>query len=312
MNPWFLGAYAGYASFADKNKENDAQYLSGLQDLAHIAGLELPFYGDLSESNSDKLLRTLPKHWDYIVTLLPGTMQALSKQSDIGLASQTADGRKAAMNRMTLVHRRVHEINQRCGRSAVRAIELHSAPTKPFGNTQALYSSLEELQTWDWQGADLILEHCDTWRSDGASIKGFLSLREELGVLKDLDIRLGLNWGRSVIEERDPEGAMKHIAAAGEQLGSFFFSGTALDDPQYGSWADSHAPLQLDSGGVWNPSQGLLTPARVSQTCRALADRPGVLLGIKVQPSPASLTIAQRLDFLAQQINAFEAARAAV
>ncbi len=311
MNPWFLGAYAGYSSFEDKNKENDATYLRGLQDLPHIAGLELPFYSDLSETNSDKVLRSLPKNWDYILTLLPGTMQAIGKQADFGLASTASPGRKAAMNRMTIVHRRIHEINERCGRAAVRAVELHSAPTKPFASAQALYSSLEELQTWDWQGARLLLEHCDSWRPDGGSIKGFLGLKEELSVLKDLDVRLSLNWGRSVLEEQDTETAIRHITLGREKLGAYFFSGTSLNDAVYGSWRDSHAPLKLQSDAVWEPQQGLLTSREVTRVCKLVQDIPGILLGIKVQAAPASLTLLQRLDFLAQQLEAFEKARIA-
>lgn len=309
MNPWFLGAYAGYASFADKNPDNDAHYLRGLQELPHIAGLELPFYSDLSETNSDRFLRGLPKHWDYILTLLPGTMQSLGRQAEFGLASSSAEGRKAAMARMTLVHRRIHEINDRCGRAAVRAIELHSAPTKPLADAHSLYSSLEELETWDWQGARLLLEHCDSWREDGGSIKGFLPLQEELGVLREFDVQLALNWGRSVLEERDPEAALKHIAMGREQLGAFFFSGTTAEDPLYGSWQDSHAPLKLETQEPWEPKHGLLTPLRVRELCELLETIPGLLLGIKVQPSPPHLTIEQRLDFLARQISAFEKAR---
>ncbi|RZA15994.1 MAG: DUF4862 family protein, partial [Proteobacteria bacterium] len=131
MKGWYLGAYAGYASLADKSVESDARYWDGLTLLPHLAGLELPFYSDLSESGrSDKFLRTLPKHWDYIITLLPGTMQSLALQPDYGLASKSSEGRKAALSRMALVHRRIHEINDRMGRQAVRGIEIHSAPTR--------------------------------------------------------------------------------------------------------------------------------------------------------------------------------------
>jgi hypothetical protein len=312
MNPWFLGAYAGYASFADKNKENDAYYMRGLEELPHIAGLELPFYSDLSETNSDKFLRTLPKHWDYIITLLPGTMQSLSKQPEFGIASTSAEGRRAAMSRMAVLHRRVHEINNRCGRSAVRAIELHSAPTRPYAEAQYLYASLEELESWDWQGAQLLIEHCDSWQPEGGSIKGFLPLKDELGVLRDLDVKLSLNWGRSVLEERDPLGALNHIKLSQNQLGAFFFSGTSLEDPVYGSWQDSHVPMMLGSAEPWEPAKGLLTPERVVEAIRELNRIPGVLLGIKVQPTPPSLTIDQRLEFLGQQIRAFEKARASV
>ena len=308
MNPWFLAAYAGYASFAHKNKENDVRYLEGLQDLPSVAGLELPFYSDLSETNSDKFLRTLPKHWDYILTLLPGTMQSLGKTPGFGLASTSAEGRRAAMSRMALVHRRIHEINDRCGRAAVRAVELHSAPTRPFADAQSLYNSLEELDDWDWQGTQLLLEHCDSWREDGSSVKGFMTLKEELGILRELTVGLALNWGRSVLEERDVSAALNHIEMGREQLGAFFFSGTTLNDPVYGSWTDSHAPLKLGSKEPWEPQVGLLTEVRVRETYNALKGIPGLMMGIKVQPTPPELTIEQRLDFLAQQINAFDKA----
>ncbi|MBC7661917.1 MAG: DUF4862 family protein [Chitinophagaceae bacterium] len=316
MKGWFLGAYAGYASFAAKTADTDAAYMQGLQELPHLAGLELPFYSDLSETASDRYLRTLPKHWDYVLTLLPGTMQSLANQPDFGLASPQPEGRKAAMSRMTLVHRRLHEINARCGRQAVQAIEVHSAPSGPQGSTEALYRSFEELSAWDWQGARLMLEHCDAWKPNGTSVKGFLPLHDELGVLKQLDERvtMSLNWGRSALEAQSGDEPLNHIKKAQDSglLGAFFFSGTALNDPLYGSWTDSHVPLRLPDPAPWQASQGLLTPAVVTGVCRVLQASPYILWGIKVQPAPASLSVAERLDFLAQQILGFEQARLAV
>ena len=57
--------------------------------------------------------------------------------------------------------------------------------------------------------------------------------------------RIAINWGRSVIEARDPEAALSHLEAAQKAalLGALVFSGCTPNDPLYGKWEDSHAPF---------------------------------------------------------------------
>lgn len=306
---WFLGAYAGYANFADKLKtsENEALYREGLNSLHHLRGLELPFYQDIHELDGAGLIAWLPRDWEYIVTCLPGTMNALATNPDYGLASVSEFGRKAALERMKKVHERVQEINDRIGKPAVVGIEIHSAPRGERASPEALRKSLEELVSWDFDGAQLILEHCDAWHPDGQFSKGFLSLQTELSTLKDLPIGIGLNWGRSVLEGRRVETIHRHLELADIKLASLFFSGTAIADPLYGNWQDNHAAIRLDSNEPWESTGSLLTQESM-EDCKEFIKNPQVKLGLKVQPFPTNLTIEQRLAFLRQQLEAADIA----
>jgi hypothetical protein len=311
VNSWFLGAYAGYANLPvdKKTRENEALYREGLLHLPWVRGLELPFYEDIHEHDSKALIEWLPKSWDYIVTTLPGTMNALAENSYYGLASPDRSGREAALDRLKVVRQRVDEIHTRHGRSSIKGIEIHSAPRGSIGSADDLRRSLEELVSWEWGGAKLILEHCDAWHPDGGFSKGFLTLQSELALLTRLPIGVGLNWGRSVLEGRRAETIHRHIKLAGRRLLSLFFSGTAIADPLYGTWQDNHAAIRLDSSEIWEATGSLLTPEAI-EDCREFIEQPDLYLGLKVQPFPVSLSIEQRLSFLRQQLSAANTALA--
>lgn len=305
---WMLGAYAGYASVQQKSSQAEQDFWRGLKDLPALRGLELPFYEDLHPEDSDAFMRILPRDWDYILTLLPGTMAALQKNPDFGLASRSESGREQALQLCERARQRILQINEHCGRPAVLAVELHSAPTRSHGPDRsasaAFAASLESLRAKDWGGCEILIEHCDALRPGIQPVKGFLDLDDELSIAKRLGLRLNLNWGRSVIEERDGNGAIRHIQRTKESLAAFFFSGVTVDDPIYGSWLDNHAPLRLFSDRPWEAQGSLLSREAVEETLATLGE--GKILGIKVQPAPASLSLDQRLEFLAQQVLAFE------
>ena len=101
------------------------------------------------------------------------------------------------------------------------AVEIHSAPNrgaaKDVGNSSSAASfaaSLKELLSWDWQGAKLVVEHCDAYTQDHTPQKGFLGLDEEIEAVNIANsggdrTRIGvcINWARSVIETRNTQTA---------------------------------------------------------------------------------------------------------
>jgi hypothetical protein len=112
-------------------------------------------------------------------------------------------------------------MNDRLGRRVVLAVEIHSAPgsenriVKP--NSSAFQRSLDEAAALDWDGAALLVEHCDAYIAGQKPAKGFLTLADEIGALSSLSgspMGLSLNWGRSMIELRDPGRVIDHVTAA--------------------------------------------------------------------------------------------------
>lgn len=309
MNRWFLGAYAAFAHFDDmlKTKENEALFREGLLLLPHVRGLELPFYDDLHERDVPELLAWLPSQWEYIITCLPGTMMSLGRDPDYGLASRSEEGRNLALKDLERVRQRVREIHDRHGLKSVRGIEVHSAPRGDQAGAEALRRSIETLLSWDWDGAEILLEHCDAWHKDGAFSKGFMRLQSELSTIKGISVGMSLNWGRSVLEGRRSETIHRHIELANSKLRSLFFSGTAIGDPLYGSWLDNHAAIRLDSTELWE-AQGSLLTQEAMEDCLELVRARNLYLGLKVQPFPTSLTLTERLAFLRQQLEAANAA----
>ncbi len=309
---WILGAYAGNASLGEATREAEDRWWGGLRELPHVKGLELPFYADIHAQDPLGLVNRLPLDWEYAVTPLPGTMNLLGRNPGIGLAAQDKDLRKVALDRYVLVRERIDAIHQRAGAAIVRAVQVHSAPTRPYARPDAFQASLETLLEWDFGGAELWIEHCDAYAADKTFSKGFFTLDEEREVaarVKHPKLKFALNWGRSAVEARDADEPLRQLEQLGDRVGGFLFSGTAADDPLYGAWQDNHAPLATGSRLPWEPTRGLMTKDRVAAILQNIPKDSPLQLGIKVQPAPSSLTLPQRLDFLKQQLEAFESLR---
>jgi hypothetical protein len=63
------------------------------------------------------------------------------------------------------------------------AQEVHSAPTQggdATASAASLKTSLLELLTEDWSGAQIVVEHCDAFVAAHPPQKGFLTLEQEL------------------------------------------------------------------------------------------------------------------------------------
>jgi hypothetical protein len=143
----------------------------------------------------------------------------------------------------------VVSLNDTLGRAAVSAVELHSAPTAHDVTSArgAFARSLDIVTGWDWDGAQILLEHVDAKVDGHAPDKGFLSLEDELDVLSEGSLPMGvlINWGRSAIELRSAARVVDHVAMARDAgvLRGLVFSGVSAVPTRYGeAWADQHLP----------------------------------------------------------------------
>lgn len=293
----FVAAYA--VSPPAFSAEAEAAVYSGLADLG-VAGLEQPFFGSLHRHDEAFLLGRLRPEWDFVLTVLPGTMDRLKEDPAFGLASRDEDGRRRALDFMRRAREAAGRLDANQGRRAVRAVQVHSAP-RPRPCPEAFADSLSELRSWDWGGATLLVEHCDAARADGAHDKGFLRLEDEVAAVRASSGRTpaacSLNWGRSALEGRSARTPLEHadrLRAAG-LFGALFFSGVTPAHPDYGSWRDSHVPFSTSCPA------SLLTPAAARE---ALTPGAPPIVGVKVQPLPASLDVPARLAVLADALAA--------
>ena len=299
--PHILGAYATSPCQTAWDPAAEAAFYDGLTAIPGVDGFELPFTGALHPFDEAWLLRHLPAGWRHVVTCLPGTMQRLAGNPHFGLASDDAAGRASAVAFAGEARDAVARLNRRLGPGSVLAVELHSAPSRAAAGVRSsaasLAASLAELAVLDWDGADLVIEHCDAFTPAHPAHKGFLSLDDELAAIElteaDAAARSGgaalgmsVNWARSVLETRDPATGCAHVAriAAAGRLSGIVFSGCGSDpDQPYGAWQDNHMPAGEGS---------LLTAAAIRATLAA--GRPG-FIGVKVGARPADLSVARRI-----------------
>ncbi len=294
--PFVLGAYASLPA-----PELEADYYQLLAAQPWVSGVEIPYPGQLA-TQAPLLASRLAEHWDFnTITAIPGTMQHVWKDANFGLASPDDAGRQAALEFTRLLHRDLGQLCELSGRALVARVQLHSAPTG-LADGDAFKRSLEQLLTWDWFGAKLVIEHCDKFIEQRKPEKGFLSLETEIEVVSQFGIGLHINWGRSVVEGRQAETAYQHVLAAGESgvLDGLLFSGAGPEETQYGyGWIDGHLPAQVDE------PTSLMSEAEIKRCARLALNQGCHYLGAKVcVPKQASLE--QRLAMLTNIYQACE------
>lgn len=268
---------AGYT--AAPAEKNDARiYYQQLATVERAGGLELSWKEQHTAAEIAELLEIVPKHWVFTVNAIPATAQAWAKDPRFGLASPDETGRRAAVDLVGRIAASVKQINQAAGRTVVLAVELQSAPG--FGNrsyiaqADALALSLQEVGQFDWQGTEVLLEHCDAWVPGQTPAKGFLPLSEELAVLKGLantPIGISLNWGRSLLELRDPDRVGEHLIEARNSglLRGYTLSGASGVDNAVGKgWADSHLAFKDLPDAAYAEPGSLMTLGHARQTVR--------------------------------------------
>jgi Domain of unknown function (DUF4862) len=291
-----VGAYA--AAGQDWGGAELASFYAALADLSGIGGLELPAAQLDLMASSRNAEAALPDRWDYEVTSLPASMSALQASAEYGLASVSATGRAAAVADAERVRTAVARFSDKLGRPAVRTVTLVSAPTRdpltPAGQARAAFAqSLTELESRDWCGAGLVIEHCDAAVPGQVPAKGFLDLNDELDVLAampGMPARAVINWGRSAIEGRDPAVAAAHAQLARDRglLAGVVLSGCASTASAWGEpWADTHLP----PAGIRPPGSAqhdsLMNRHRMTDFLRAAGPDAPVSVKLSVRPRDA-------------------------
>lgn len=290
---YHVGAYAASAGL---DQAGETALYAGLAAM-DIAGLEQPYFGTLHRRDEGWLIGQIRADWSLVITTLPGTMDQLAAGKHFGLASADPDGRRRAVDFLESARLAVLKLHAALGRRAVRAVMVHSAPrlggSGAKSSLEGFADSLTDLRGRDWQGASLLVEHCDAAVNSQAPDKGFLRIEDDVLAVKlssgATPAAIAINWGRSALEARTAEGPLVHIARAvqADVLGALIFSGVTPDDPEFGTWRDSHAPFSTSC------PNSLLTPAAAKTALAAAPDCP--IVGLKLQTRPATMAVPERL-----------------
>ncbi|HAW92060.1 MULTISPECIES: DUF4862 family protein [unclassified Arsukibacterium] len=304
---YFVGAYAASPNHSGWNPQLESAFYNELKALPNIKGLEHPFLGSLHQHDDNWFLANIDSQWDYVFTCIPGIMNALGKNPKFGIASEDSAGRAAALAFMEHACAAIGKLNSHLGRQAVRAIMIQTAPARHQAPSSkaALLASLQTMLQWDWQGAKIVIEHCDAYVDSHAPSKGFLALTDELDVLGAVNAsvaagqQLGMviNWGRSVFETRNDEGAVQHIhsAQAAGVLTGVMFSGVSDKDSAYGAWRDSHQPPQQSERVKYGEPGSWMTEQAMHNCLAACEPEALLVLGAKIGIRPLDTTIEQRI-----------------
>ena len=305
---FIVGAYASAPSLDSRDEKAEITFYELLKDkVSSIKGLEIPFNGEnIHIFGNDFLINLLEDDWINVVTAVPASFSQLKHNIHFGLASDDDQGRESALKIHQKLNNLVKEINNKKGKLSVSHIQLCSSPSFPNKDAKSsedsLKSSIEEILSWDWDGANLVLEHCDAPNSDGNYQKGFMSITKELNIVeyfKDSNLGMVLNWGRSVLEGRNTNTILDHIdlCQGNNCLNGFIFSGTSKKDRHYGSWEDQHMPFYRKISSIKGLETSLLNEEAASATMKKLKLDNLSYLGYKLQLLPQDIsTIEQRVE----------------
>jgi hypothetical protein len=289
---YYISPYTASPTFhSNWDAVKESGYFQALSEEISIIGIEQPFLEKSDKYPIKWMQQNVPEHWDILLTSLFSTMQELYKNTAFGIASLDETARKQAVKLVAGMHAYTQQLNDRFGRLLVKAIHLHTAPSNKSSATNSsldqLLFSMDEISQWDWQGAQINIEHCDAPANNRQADKGFLSLADEISALQQFPHwGMLLNWGRSAIETRSPAGPLDHIKKTidANQLRGFIFSGcTANSMSEYGQWKDSHIPPQKIVDSHVLSSESLLGQKEITETFKALSQsKQPIYYGIKV------------------------------
>ena len=298
-----MGAYASSPNVGDWDAELETRYYNEIKSFGYIGGLEHPFAGSLHNKDDDWFLNNIDPSWEFVFTCIPGVMGAIGKNPNFGIASDDEAGRQEALVFMKKGRDAIAKLNAHSGKQVVRAIQIHTSPNKAKAGSskESLEKSLTEMLSWDWQGAQLVIEHCDAYVEGQDPGKGFLTLEDEIAAIIATGKKVGIciNWGRSAIELRSAEGVMAHIKAAKDAgvLSGLMFSGASGNDSDYGVWRDSHMPPQaLSSDGAGEPAS-LMTPQIMRDCIEAAGPESLLYLGAKLGIRPRTAPLEERIAY---------------
>jgi hypothetical protein len=306
---FFVGSYATspnlfaleHPTEASWDLQKEVAFYEGLAAIPRCRGLEVQFDGSAKMHAFDEdwfLRHAVRPEWNAVLTCVGGTMANIGTSATFGLASDDAKGREAALAFARKAQEAVVRWNNRAeGAGKVIAVEIHSAPnvTKPGASSSAdaFTESLVELASWDWQGATLVVEHCDAPAADPSAqpaSKGFLTLADEIKAVKACNakinggIGIGINWARSVLETRNTDTPVAHIKEAAEAglLKGLMFSGCTGEANAYGPWKDCHMPHAPTRGANFAAEGSLMTAAKISEAINAARSTNLLYSGCKI------------------------------
>lgn len=303
---YIVGAYASAPSLSVDDKILELKFYNDLfNSIPEIKGLEIPFFGEnVHRFGTEFLLNLISPLWDNVLTCIPGTMLALEKNHNFGLSSDNEEGRKKAVEMHKKANLLLHETNHRYGRKSFLAVQIATAPSMFIsGVSSSLNSfmkSIEELLSWDWGGARLVIEHCDALIVGQPKRKGFFTLDKEIDAFKSLstdnDVGVMINWARSAIEGRSPDKPIEHLKSLSENnlLSGLIFSGVSSNDHQYGAWEDYHMPFAQSYDVEFFEENSLLSLSNIKKTLNIVDVEKLNYLGIKLLSMPLDNSSIQR------------------
>lgn len=297
---YIVGAYATSPTLLSWEPEKETVFMELMKGkLGKIRGLELPFFGcGVHPHDSELYLKLLDPEWEYVMTCLPGNMKELAENKHFGLASDDRQGRQQAVEYYKRASESIKELNNYFGVNKVFAVAIATSPAlmaKGVSSSQAaLEESLATIARFDWSGAELVIEHCDSGRLSITPVKGFISIEEELAAIlavktkHSIDIGMTINWARSVIEARNQNGANQHILKAIKSgaLRGLMFSGTSAVESIYGKWTDLHLPVAREPGIDYFEETSLMTAENMKSCLVDSGWKELSYLGVKVLAMP--------------------------
>lgn len=304
-NKFIVGAYTASASLYGWNPTDETLFFKALRERKLIGGLEHGFYGTLHRYDDDWFLNNIDPLWNYSFTTIPGACGLMERDPLVGLASTHKEGQAEALEFIQAANHAVKKINHHLKRQAVLAVQVHSTPTAK-ANKEAFAESLAKICAWDWDGAKILVEHCDAIRTDGKHVKGFLTLEDDMWAARQINnqnpatpVGLSLNWARSVIETNSTDNIIKHIKLAREAklLRGFIFSGTSLEttSPYFG---DSHAPVPTPCDGKTLVPESIMTANEVKRCIAALDLDELDVFGLKIMSKPVPADSRKNLVYI--------------
>lgn len=291
--PIILSSYPLSPAHAQWDPTLEAELLPALFALPGVTGLEVPWVGGLHPHDESWFLAHVPAGAQLALTAIPWVMKSCAADPSYGIASPDETGRAKALADLRRVAADVARVRAESAAS-VAIVTLHSAPqnaaTYGQDSIDALARSLAEIGSWDWSGAQLVIEHCDAFVAGQAGEKRFLSMAAELEAIEASKAPVGMwiNWGRSAIELQDADAVTAQIAdaAASGHLAGVAFSGASAVSGAYGpAWLDAHLPI----AETFPESESLLDAAHVSAGLAAAGDVPW--LSVKVARRPDDVTV---------------------
>jgi hypothetical protein len=305
-----VGAYTSSPNLYGWDKSLEKEFFKKFNEIDNVRGLEIPFWGDsLHPNDDDYFLSLLKPEWEHVITCVPGTVKELELDPWFGLASLKEKSRKNAIEFVNSACHATGKLANHFEKNCVIAVELTSSPkTLPNsikGDVEKLYESLLEISKWDWRGAKLVIEHCDSYSEENKEPqKGFLSLNDELQVIKRLNeeqkVQFGLtiNWGRSAIEGKkidEPENHIEYASNCGVLSGVMFSGVSANEDSLYGAWRDQHTPPPKAFDIQHFEESSLMSYDNIRNTINSLEIEDIDYIGIKLLPLPADLPVSYRI-----------------